>query len=138
MGQLLERTDELGQLVRPLKELPSPEPTKINCEKCNTEGWLQEEPKTFELVNSNREAQEEGGQTYSYAYGDIEEGPTVVTGAASEVKQTGAMLSGTVDPNGVEVSECQFEYGTSTSYGSSVSCASLPGSGTSAVKVSAP
>jgi hypothetical protein len=61
-------------LARPLKELESPETSKINCEKCNTESWLQEEPKGFELLNPNREGQEEGGQTYSYAYGKIEEG----------------------------------------------------------------
>ena len=58
-----------------LKELPDPEETRIDCEKCNTEGWLQEEPKGFELLNTNRGAQEEGGQTYSYASGTIEEGP---------------------------------------------------------------
>ena len=38
----------LGEVARPLKELPSPETTKINCEKCNTEGWLQEEPKEIQ------------------------------------------------------------------------------------------
>ncbi len=59
--------------TRHLKELPSPETTKINCEKCNTEGWLQEEPRQFGLLNTNRGAQEEGGQTYSYATGKIEE-----------------------------------------------------------------
>ena len=84
-------------VARTLKELPSPETTKINCEKCNTEGWLQEEPKGFDLLNTNRGAQEEGGQTYSYASGTIEEGsgeevPTVLTGAATEITQTGATL----------------------------------------------
>ena len=36
-----------------------------------------------------------------------------------------------------DVTECTFEYGTSTSYGSSVPCSALPGSGSSPVAVSA-
>ncbi len=139
-GDYSNEPTDWPSVVRPLGELPSPETTKINCEKCNTAGWLQEEPKGFKLVNSNREAQEEGGQTYSYAYGEIEEGstaPTVVTGSASEVKETTATLGGTVNPNGVEVSECKLEYGITISYGSSTPCSSPPGSGISPVKVSA-
>jgi phosphodiesterase/alkaline phosphatase D-like protein len=63
--------------------------------------------------------------------------PTVVTSAASSPTQTAATLNGTVNPNGGEVKECRFEYGTSTSYGASIPCSSPPGSGTSAVAVSA-
>jgi hypothetical protein len=124
-------------VARPLKELPSPETTKINCEKCNTEGWLQEEPKKFKLVNPNREGQEEGGQTYSYAFGKIEEGPTVVTGTTSSVGEGTATVTGTVNPNSMTVTSCIFEYGTTASYGSTAPCATLPGSGSSPVAVSA-
>ncbi len=63
--------------------------------------------------------------------------PTVETKAASSVTQTSATLNATVNPNEGEVSECKFEYGTTTSYGSSASCTPSPGSGTSAVGVSA-
>ncbi len=63
--------------------------------------------------------------------------PTVVTKAASEVKQTTAALNATVNPSGAEVSKCEFEYGETASYGKTASCASLPGSGTSPVAVSA-
>jgi phosphodiesterase/alkaline phosphatase D-like protein len=63
--------------------------------------------------------------------------PVVVTKAASSVAQSSAILNATVNPNGGEVSQCKFEYGTTTSYGSSVSCSSLPGSGSSPVAVSA-
>ena len=63
--------------------------------------------------------------------------PTAATGAASSVAQTSATLNATVNPDGVAVSDCHFEYGTSTSYGSSMPCASLPGSGSSPVAVSA-
>ncbi len=63
--------------------------------------------------------------------------PTVVTKAASSVAQTTATLNATVNPNGGEVGKCEFEYGTTTAYGSTAPCASLPGSGESAVAVSA-
>ena len=63
--------------------------------------------------------------------------PTVVTGAASSLTQTAATLNASVNPNGGEVSECKFEYGTTNAYGSSVPCASPPGSGTSPAAVSA-
>ena len=62
------------------------------------------------------------------------------TGAASSVQPTGATLNGTVDPDGVQVTSCQFEYGTDLSYGHSVPCAQTPaeiGSGSSPVAVSA-
>ena len=64
-------------------------------------------------------------------------GPTVVTGTASAVTQTAATLNATVNPNGGEVSKCEFEYGTTTAYGKTASCSSLPGSGSSSVAVSA-
>ena len=64
--------------------------------------------------------------------------PTVLTGAASSPGQTSAVLNATVDPEGLAVSDCHFEYGTSISFGSSAPCPELPGSGTSPVPVSAP
>lgn len=63
--------------------------------------------------------------------------PTVVTGAASSVAQTSAILNATVDPNGAEVTGCTLEYGLTTSYGSSVPCSPAPGSGSGPVAVSA-
>ncbi len=63
--------------------------------------------------------------------------PTVVTKAATSVTQTTATLNATVNPNGGEVTECRFEYGATTSYGSTAPCTSLPGSGSSPVAVSA-
>ena len=63
--------------------------------------------------------------------------PTAATDAAGSVRQTEARLSGTVDPNGGEVSECKFEYGPTASYGKSVPCSSGPGSGIDPVTVSA-
>jgi hypothetical protein len=63
--------------------------------------------------------------------------PTVVTGAASSITAKTAVLNATVNPNGEAVSACTFEYGPTTSYGHSARCASLPGSGTSPIAVSA-
>jgi phosphodiesterase/alkaline phosphatase D-like protein len=64
--------------------------------------------------------------------------PTVVTEAASSITRSAATLRASVNPNGGEVSECRFEYGTTTAYGKSVPCTPSPGSGEGAVAVSAP
>jgi hypothetical protein len=69
--------------------------------------------------------------------GKVVSASTVVTGAASSVVQTSATLNATVDPNGVEVSECKLEYGTTTGYGSSAPCTPPPGSSKNPVAVSA-
>jgi len=63
--------------------------------------------------------------------------PTVTSDLASGVSQTGATLNGTINPNGLLVTDCQFNYDTGPSYGLSVPCGPLPGAGTSAVAVSA-
>lgn len=63
--------------------------------------------------------------------------PVAETGGASEVTQTTAVLNGVVSPEGVKVSGCKFEYGTTTKYGSSASCAQLPGAGSIPVEVAA-
>ncbi len=62
--------------------------------------------------------------------------PTVATDAASSISQTSATLNATVNPNGVAVSECKLEYGTTVAYGHPESCSALPGSGNSPVAVS--
>jgi len=63
--------------------------------------------------------------------------PSVVTAAPSSITQTTATLNATVNPNGSNVNDCKFEYGTSASYGATAPCSSSPGSGSSAVAVSA-
>ena len=58
--------------------------------------------------------------------------PTVTTASASSVSTTAATLNGTVNPNGAATTY-QFEYGTTTSYGSfSPASPATVGSGTSA------
>ncbi len=58
--------------------------------------------------------------------------PTVSTGQATGVTETSATLNGTVNPEGVPVTSCQFEYN-----GVSASCSAPPGSGTEPVQVHA-
>lgn len=62
--------------------------------------------------------------------------PVAVTLAASGIGPHGATFNGTVNPEG-HATTCKFEYGTTTSYGNEVPCASAPGSGKSPVAVSA-
>jgi hypothetical protein len=73
----------------------------------------------------------------AWVFADVPLPPAVVTQPASSVFGYSAVLNGTVNPEGQTVSECRFEYGTSTEYGKSVPCSTSPGSGTSAVAVSA-
>jgi len=63
--------------------------------------------------------------------------PTVETEPASSIASTTATVNATVNPHGGEMTECKFEYGTTTSYGETASCTSAPGSGSTAVVVSA-
>jgi phosphodiesterase/alkaline phosphatase D-like protein len=63
--------------------------------------------------------------------------PSVETKGSGGVGASSATLYASVNPRGGSVSTCKFEYGTSTSYGSSVSCAALPGGGSSPIAVDA-
>ncbi len=64
-------------------------------------------------------------------------GPTVLTGAASSVTQSTATLNASVRSGERQITACNFEYGKTTSYGSSAPCSPSPGAGSSAVAVSA-
>ena len=89
----------------------------------------------FRIIASNA-----GGTSYGsdQTLTTLPNPPTVATGAASALALTSATLNATVNPDGGTVEDCHFDYGTTTSYGASVPCTTLPGSGTSAVAVSAP
>ncbi len=77
------------------------------------------------------------GAGAAWAFADVVHPPTVVTGAASAVSTSSATLGATVNPNGQTVTDCHFNYGTTTAYGASVPCATAPGSGSVPVPVSA-
>jgi hypothetical protein len=55
--------------------------------------------------------------------------PTVFADPASSITSDSATLNATVDPNGGRIRSCRFEYGTTTSYGSSVRCPVAAGAG---------
>src|SRR5205823_6786446 len=121
---------------------PSVEPRSIACRWGDYAGASVDPTNTNVVWGSNQvnaagTAHHAQWATQNFALTPLPNPPTVVTEAASAVTQTAATLNASVNPNGGEVSECKFEYGPTTSYGSSVSCSKLPGSGTSPVQVSA-
>jgi phosphodiesterase/alkaline phosphatase D-like protein len=61
----------------------------------------------------------------------------VETRAPSGVEQTTATLNGRVNPRGATITACRFEYGSGSSFSSSVPCTPEPGGGTNPVAVSA-
>lgn len=64
--------------------------------------------------------------------------PDVTTGEASEVRPPGsATIAGVVNADGVEVTDCHFDYGLSTEYGNTAPCEQTVGSGTEAVAATA-
>ncbi|HLK44849.1 MAG TPA: hypothetical protein VKT18_02620, partial [Acidimicrobiales bacterium] len=69
------------------------------------------------------------------AIAGLEPAPVATTGTAAASSQTVATLTATVDPGDASLSSCQFNYGTSTAYGTSVPCSAIPagGGGTQAV-----
>jgi hypothetical protein len=71
------------------------------------------------------------------AFGPLVTLPDVTTGAATNLQPTSATLAGTVNPDGVAVTSCQFLYGTDTSYGQAAPCVETVGAGTVDVSVHA-
>jgi hypothetical protein len=63
--------------------------------------------------------------------------PAATTGSGSASTQTTATLTGTLDPGDAALTSCQFEYGTTTAYGTTVPCATTPTAGGGAQAVSA-
>lgn len=64
--------------------------------------------------------------------------PDVTTGEASEVRPQGsATVAGVVNADGIEVTDCHFDYGPTTEYGKTAPCEQTVGSGTEAVAVTA-
>jgi hypothetical protein len=73
-----------------------------------------------------------------HVFGPIVTVADAITGGVSNLTQTSVTLEGSVDPDGVALSECVFDYGAGANYGSTAPCvpdaASIPtGSGPVAV-----
>jgi phospholipase C len=69
--------------------------------------------------------------------GGVPNPPSIGARAVSALTPTSATLNAAVDPDEASVSACRFEYGSSPSYGTTLPCATLPGSGELPVAVSA-
>ena len=52
--------------------------------------------------------------------------PVVATGAGTASTQTAATLGASVNANDATLSDCHFDYGTTTAYGSSAACSVVP------------
>jgi hypothetical protein len=98
------------------------------------------------LDESNAVAVSEGTKTVfvtNRVTGTVERfvpAPETNSGPASEVTASSATLHGTINPENIAVTGCQFEYGTDTSYGQSAECqpdAAEIGAGDTPVEVSA-
>lgn len=79
---------------------------------------------------------------YVAVFGPLVPLAEATTEAASELTPTSATLNGTVNPSGLPLTECIFEYGETEAYGHTASCETEPpgkpiGSGTAPVKVHA-
>jgi hypothetical protein len=79
----------------------------------------------------------EGRRQVQVFHGPLALLPSVHTGVASEVEPVSARLNGTVDPEGVQVTDCHFDYGTSEAYGLTAGCVESVGSGSGEVSVHA-
>jgi hypothetical protein len=69
--------------------------------------------------------------------GQVVGAPSAVTLKATPVTTTEATLTGQTNPEGKAVTDCHFNYGTTTAYGSTVPCAETLGGSTTPVPVSA-
>jgi hypothetical protein len=70
------------------------------------------------------------------AGGQVTGAPAVVTGRGTR-SSGNATLTGSVNPEGKQVTDCHFTWGTSRGYGRSVPCSESVGAGTAPVEVSA-
>ena len=90
---------------------------------------------TVLLVGSSAGQAVAAGQAYlSNLEITVNQSPIVTTGAASGITATTATLTGTVNPNGLATT-AKFEYGLTTSYGSTASVALSPTNGSTAQTV---
>jgi len=76
---------------------------------------------------SDRVYASDAGDDQVHAYGPVVTIPDVGTGTASSVTGTTATLEGTVDPDGVALTDCRFEYGTDSNYGQDAPCVPAAG-----------
>jgi hypothetical protein len=97
-------------------------------------------PRSVAVRGSTADVYVSSGASKVEVFGPLVAVPTVVSTAPSNLDKNSFTLNGTVNPDGVALEECKFEYGLTTSYGETVPCAEALGaigSGTSPVPVHA-
>jgi hypothetical protein len=87
----------------------------------------------FRVVATNEQGMTERGPDETFTTG-AESPPLAITGAASGITQTGAIVSGTVDPEGYATGYV-LELGTTSTYGTQISGSVGPGAEAQAVSV---
>ena len=97
------------------------------------------------MVDADSGGSNGGDLTCAVGYGEIQDyvltvsaaptAPTATTGTATNLGTTGATLNGTINPNNASTA-VTFEYGLTTSYGTSVTADQSPVTGSSATAVS--
>ncbi len=87
----------------------------------------------FRVIASNA-----GGTSTSASekFTTLPDAPALQSESASSITKASATLNARVNPNGANVTSCEFEYGTSLPSGTIVACTPTPGSGTGPVAVS--
>ncbi len=91
----------------------------------------------FRVVVSNASVTGIGADGADQSFTTLPGPPSAVTGQPSAVSETDATLNGTVNPGGGTVSDCHFDWGSTSAYGNSAPCAQSQVSGSSNAAVSA-
>jgi hypothetical protein len=77
----------------------------------------------YEVVVTTSVGTVDGGDVSFTTLASVAAGaPTVTTGGAEVTGATSAAIGGSVNPNGFTLSDCHFEWGTTTAYGSTAPC----------------
>ena len=88
----------------------------------------------FRVVATNSEGTTVGSRV---KFSTLPTQPAVTTEPITKRTPNSVQLNATINPDGKEVTTCEFEWGTSAAYGNRIPCSSLPGSGEHLVAVSA-
>jgi hypothetical protein len=95
------------------------------------------------LASGNVLASDNGGSPQIHTFGPVVDLPVVTTGTATNLAANTATLNGTVDPDGLTITDCSFQYVDDAQFqidgyasATSASCSSTP-SGSDPVDVSA-
>ena len=130
----VEYTDEAdsGYTHPTVKPCPSkPDGSTNTAVPINVQGLSTETAYRYRFkVSSNAGSVTSGSETFETLPVVL---PTATTEQPEAVTQTSASIKGSVNPQGGSVSTCRFELGTSTAYGTNLSCLTSPGVATSNV-----